>query len=60
MLYFFLEIFKLYMFRMLLHPSSGAQPQCTAIGFYGFGVFYSIELVLVLGLTLSMAYALSY
>jgi hypothetical protein len=34
---------------MLLHPSSGAQLLCTAIGFYGFGVFYSIEQVLVLG-----------
>jgi hypothetical protein len=32
-----------------LHPSSGAQLQFTAIGFYGFGVFYSIEQVLVLG-----------
>jgi hypothetical protein len=50
MLYFFLEIFfKLYMFRMLLHPSSVPQLQCTAIGFYGFGVFYSIEQVLVMG-----------
>jgi hypothetical protein len=44
MLYFFLEKFKLYMFRMLfLHPSSGAQLQCTAIGFYGFCVFHSID-----------------
>jgi hypothetical protein len=41
------KIFKLYMFCMLWHPSSGAQLQCTAIGFCGFGVFYSIEQVLV-------------
>jgi hypothetical protein len=34
---------------MLLHPSSEAKLQCTAIGFNGFGVFYSIEQVLVLG-----------
>jgi hypothetical protein len=36
-------------FGCYLHPSSGAQLQCTAIGFYGFGVFYSIEQALVLG-----------
>jgi hypothetical protein len=36
-------------FGCYLHPSSGAQLQCTAIGFYGFGVLYSIEQVLVLG-----------
>jgi hypothetical protein len=35
----FLKNFKLYMFRCYLHPSSGAQLQCTAIGFYGFVCF---------------------
>jgi hypothetical protein len=28
-------------FRCYLHPSSTAQLQCTAVGFYGIGVFYS-------------------
>jgi hypothetical protein len=52
MLYFFLETFYLSstFFGCYSHPSSGAQLQCTAIGFfYGFGVFYSIVQVLVLG-----------
>jgi hypothetical protein len=45
----FLKIFSSTCFGSYLHPSSGAQLQCTAIVFFFFGVFYSIEPVLVLG-----------
>jgi hypothetical protein len=43
------KIFSSKCFGCYLHPSSGAQLHCTAIGFYGFDVFIPLEQVLVFG-----------
>jgi hypothetical protein len=46
-LYFFLDNISYTRFGCYLQPSSGAQLQCTAIGFVWFGVFITLEQVLV-------------
>jgi hypothetical protein len=44
---YFLDNVSSTRFRCYLHPSTGTQLQCTAIGFAWFGVFIPLEQVLV-------------